>query len=244
MTRLAEIAVKSGAVALLPSEKPVARRFPCPRCGVDIGRNLWACEVCAGADRQAARETILSTARDSVPAFFRPIRFGTPAFAKLVHASPAAIAAARAALSDGTAVVTLRGDPSKGKTTLACAMLAEVVDAGADLACHPTALERARYARFVDAVQLSLSRQEHRLGGGAPDEVLRAKNASVLVLDEFGKDDRRTVDVAKIIHDRHAAGDLTIVTTWMDQAAVAAAYDGGVARRLFEKAVVIRLGAT
>jgi hypothetical protein len=88
-----------------------------------------------------------------------------------------------------------------------------------------------------------MARQGHRLGGGEPPELADAKRASVRVVDEFGRDDRRNSDVCKLVHEREAEQRLTIVTTWMNQAEVASNYDGGIARRLFEGALVIRLGA-
>lgn len=243
MSRLADLLDRAGRILTMPVAEPVARRFPCARCGADIGRSCWICDGCAKGEAGRHRAELLARARESIPAKFRGVRFASPEFSKRVKASDLAIASAKAAPTGKRAVVTIIGAAGAGKTTLACAMLSDVIEAAADLKCDANVLGRARFARFADAVDLSQARQEHRLGADAPPTVLMAKNASVLVVDEFGRDDRRVADVAKVIHDREAASRLTIVTTWMDQRAIADAYDGGVARRLFEKATVIRLGA-
>lgn len=243
MTRFDDIAAKAKFIQGLPDVPTAHRKFPCARCGRDIGRSVWICDGCQVNEKRTVRDMQLLRARESVPIKFRTVRFGSPEMASRVKGTQFAVAAARKALEGARSVVTIIGAAGSGKTTLACAMLAEVIEAGADLNCAGEVLERARFARFVDAVDLSQARQEHRLGAAAPPIVLGAKNASLLVVDEFGRDDRKTLDVAKIVHDREAAKRLTVVTTWMDQAQIAAAYDGGVSRRLFEKATVIRLGA-
>lgn len=227
---------------VLDDDQPVRRRFPCPGCGEDIGRNVWACDACAARAIVERRDSQLRTARESIPGDFQDCRFTTPGLAQRIAASPGAIAGAREALTGESALVTILGPTGEGKTTLACAMLAEVIEAGANLHCHPEVLERARTAHFGDALRLSQARQEARLGVGEPVELLRARKASVLVVDELGRDRSNDVDVIKIIHERQAAKRLTIVTTWLDQADIAAAYDGGIARRLFQRATVFRLG--
>lgn len=241
MNPIAELVVKAGLLKEAPAEL-TRRPWPCSVCGVDIGRSTYICDSCFKLEARKRRDCQLERARVSIPEKFRGVRFGTPEFAARVKASPAAIAGAISAVTGKRPVVTVIGASGKGKTTLACAILSDIIDRADNLACDRQTLERARFARYVDASQLALARQEHRLGGGAPEEVLRAKNASVLVVDEFGRDDRKAVDVGKIIHERESAGRLTIVATWMDQVEIKNAYDAGIARRLFEKATVIRLG--
>lgn len=244
MVRIDDVAQRADLLTNLVVDQPVPRRFPCPGCGQDIGRNVWACDGCAARALVERRDSMLRPARESIPQDFRACRFSTPDLARWIVASPGAIAGARDALSGESALVTILGSTGVGKTTLACAMLAEVIEAGADLRCAPDVLERARTAYFVDALRLSQARQEARLGTGEPRELLRAKKASVLVVDEFGRDRALDVDVTKIIHERQAAKRLTIVTTWLDQAEIATSYDGGIARRLFQRATVFRLGST
>lgn len=241
MHRFDYIARKAGLIATLPAE-PVRRRFACERCGVELETNVCRCEPCAQAEHVEKRAALLARARESIPRRFRWARLNAPELAKRLRATPKVIEAAWACLSGANPIVTIVGQSGSGKTSLACAMLAEIIEAGADLACDPKLLERARFAWFADAPQLAIARKEYRLGGGAPDEVLRARRASVLVLDELGRDGKAELDVGKIIHEREAACALTIVTTWLDEAGVLAAYDGGLARRLFRKSILFELG--
>lgn len=241
MNRFDDIARKAGLIATLPTQ-PVARRFTCERCGRDLAENVCICGPCNDAKRIERRNSELYRARESVPTRYRWARLATLLASKRLKATPKAIEAAWLALSGANPIVTIVGQSGTGKTSLACAMLAEVIEAGADLACDPKVLERARFAHFADAPQLAISRKEHKLGADAPGEVLRARRASVLVLDEVGREGKGELDVAKIIHEREAACSLTIVTTWLDEAGILAAYDGGLARRLFRKSILFELG--
>ncbi|HMJ56444.1 MAG TPA: hypothetical protein VK540_30465 [Polyangiaceae bacterium] len=241
MNRFSEIAEKARLIASLPAG-PVARRFTCERCDVELAENRCVCGPCYQAQQLERQASVLTTARESIPAKFRWARLHSPDFAKRVAGSDKVIEAARDALVGKTPVVTIVGASGSGKTSLACAMLADVIEAGAFPTCDAKTLQRARYGLFVDAQQLALSRKEHRLGLGAPDNVLRARRASVLVIDELGREDKTTLDVAKIVHEREAACKLTIVTTWLDEAGVLSAYDGGLARRLFRKSILFKLG--
>lgn len=221
-----------------------ARRvFRCERCNRDIGKNTWICDTCLIVHRAELRDRTLATARATIPEKFRSASFHSLELQQWVRASKAAIRGAYNALKLPIPIITVVGAPGSGKTTLACAMLREVIDQAGKLECDEATLERGKRARFYEAYDLSVARKEHRLGGGEPIDLADAKLASVLVVDELGRDDRSTSDVWKIIHDREAERLLTIVTTWMSQGEIAAAYDGGIARRLFENATLIQLGA-
>jgi len=241
MSRFDEIARKAGLIAKLPAV-PARRRFTCGRCERELSANVCVCDECAQAERYERRGFELNRARESIPSRFRWSRLTAPELAKRLKATPKVIRAAWTAIGGANPTVTIVGQSGTGKTSLAVAMLAEVIEAGAAMSCDMKTLERARFAHFADAPQLAISRKEHKLGADAPGEVLRARRASVLVLDEVGKEGRGELDVAKIIHEREAACALTIVTTWLDEAGILAAYDGGLARRLFRKSILFELG--
>lgn len=241
--RFGDIARRAGLIATLPSAETVARRrFTCRRCACELAANVSECEACAGLERVEKRAALLARARNSVPPHFRAIRFN-----QLVQPAGRAprqlVREAYDALKGEKPIVTFAGPTQAGKTTLACAMLNHVIELGANLGCDDATLERARFAMFGDAVDLALSRKEHRFGNGTPGDLLRAKNASMLVIDEFGREDRSDMDVAKLIHQRCRDRKLTIVTTWMDRPAVTRAYDGGTATRLFTDSILFELGA-
>lgn len=235
------IARKAGLIAELPTG-PVRRRFICERCGVELMANVCRCETCAAAEQVEKRAALIVRARESIPQRFRWARLTAPALAKRLKASPKVVETAWHALSGANPIVTIVGQSGTGKTSLAVAMLAEIIEAGAVLTCDPKVLDRARFAHFAGCQQLAIARKEHKLGAGAPDEVMRARRASVLVLDEVGREGKGELDVAKIIHEREADCALTIVTTWLDEGGALAAYDSGLARRLFRKSILFELG--
>lgn len=240
--RFDEIADKAGFIAKLPADgSTLRRRFVCERCDRELTTSVCVCDKCAQVQLVERRAAALARARNSIPDTFRGVRLAQ--LAKPVgKASSELIRGAFDALRGETPTVTLTGPTRAGKTTIACAMLNEVIAAGAEMGCEQKTLDRARFAHFGDAVDLAMQRKEHRLGNGTPGDLLRAKNASVLVIDEFGREDRSDMDVAKLIHQRHRECRLTIVTTWMDRAGVAKAYDGGTATRLFTNSILFELG--
>jgi DNA replication protein DnaC len=239
--RFAELVRRAGFIAGIPGNAPVQRRFTCRRCACELASNVSECEACAGAERVEKRAALLARARASIPERFRAVRF-----AHLVQPTGRAprelVVDAFNALKGESPIVTFAGPTLAGKTSLATAMLNYVIELGDNLECDQKVLERARFAMFADAVVLALSRKEHRLGNGTPGDLLRAKNASVLVIDEFWREDRSDMDVAKLIHQRHRECRLTIVTTWLDRAGVAKVYDGGTATRLFTASILFELG--
>lgn len=225
----------------LPVVETTRRTFPCRRCGKNIGRNCSICATCVLPHRLELRAQALYPARDSIDKDYRWAQFDSPLLAGRVGARAHVLAQARVLLTGSETVVTIVGQTGSGKTSLACAMLSGAIEAAADLDCDRDTLERAKCAHFADAYALSVARAQHKLGGGEPPELVRAKAASVLVLDELGRDERKTSDVAEVIRRRMAAGRPTIITTWQSQQEIKLAYDGGIARRLFQRGTLIPL---
>jgi hypothetical protein len=97
---------------------------------------------------------------------------------------------------------------------------------------------------YVTAFRLAKARASHPLGEGEAPLVAKALAASLLVVDELGgEDDRHGTAVREVLHERHAENLPTWVTTGVGPREIAARYDGGIARRLFEGAEVFRMGA-
>jgi hypothetical protein len=134
---------------------------------------------------------------------------------------PQAIDDACAALASGGLLFI--GPSGSGKTSLACALLRAW-----------EARFAPRCAMFVHAWRLSVARADQRFGGEPPD-VERAKNASLLLIDDIGSEPRTTLNaVPEVIFHRAERGAPTWVTTWLSPEALAERYGDGIARRLFE----------
>lgn len=103
-------------------------------------------------------------------------------------------------------------------------------------------MERAKGALFVPAYDLAKARATARLGEEAPI-VTKALTATVLVVDDLGSEPNfPTSAVPEILHERHADGKQTIVTTGFSSDEIATRYGSGIARRLFERTVKLRVG--
>ena len=136
--------------------------------------------------------------------------------------------------------VVFLGHAGTGKTTLAVALLRVLLDR--KIASHPFASDGdvaavARHCRFAAAHRLGVA----ALVPGDPLEIRRAMRAPILLIDDLGKDaDINSNPVPSIIAERHAEERVTWVTTELSPDAIANRYGGGVARRIFESAELIR----
>jgi DNA replication protein DnaC len=201
-------------------------------------RKLY-CESCE-------RESALERARrrfeercHTIPPAFRWARLGAPELDERVGRHARDVVAAR--LGDmldrggetrGARCVFLGGAGS-GKTSLAVACFREAMLS-----------ESAGLGLFTHAWRLGLSRAKYPLGQGDPPEFTAATSADLLVLDDVGTEPGSAPNpVAECIFERHAAGLPTWVTTGLTDAQIAARYGDGIARRIFEGAIVLDCGA-
>lgn len=130
------------------------------------------------------------------------------------------------------------GPPGAGKTSLAAAMYRVAV------AGETSTGALSRY-RWVSAHKLAKARSQQPMGEGESPLVEACINASLLVLDELGAEDLRYASaVAEVLFERHDQARPTWVTTGVGPQEIAKRYGGGIARRVFEGAVVFRLGKT
>lgn len=98
-------------------------------------------------------------------------------------------------------------------------------------------------ALFATTFEVAKARREHRLGSGEAELIDRVIRVRHLVIDELGAEaSRGDSAVAEVIHERHAAQRATIYTTPFGLDELATKYSDGIARRIFEGAVVVRLG--
>lgn len=173
-----------------------------------------------------AREHI---ANDVIPAAFRWASFAHP---RILNARVQSAHAVEVALGlDGIERAVFVGSSGTGKTSLAAAAARKVIWQGAES------------VRFESSFRLSLARSRHPLGEGEPATVEQAMNAGLLVLDELGSDELvHGSCIKEMIYERHWRARATWITTWMSPEEVGAKYGDGVARRIFDGAIIIECG--
>ncbi len=136
--------------------------------------------------------------------------------------------------------VLLFGPSRAGKTTLAVALLRALLES--KVAAHPFASDDdvkavARHCRFVPARRLGVAGTVPR----DPLEIRRAMHATVLRLDDHRQEaDNKSTPVPAIIGERHDEERVTWITTELSPIQIADRYGEGIARRICEKAFVLR----
>lgn len=124
--------------------------------------------------------------------------------------------------------VTLIGDAGRGKSSLAAALF------------------RAHYRRghrFAFAGDVATMRREWPLGEGDPPAYTKLLSAPLVWLDDLGAESNdRDGCIADLVQARHRHQRPTIYTTGIAYPALAAKYTSGIARRVFERQVLIDLG--
>ncbi len=217
----------------LPNVIPPAGAYPCrgQRCEAVL-ELPGVCEPCwrAMTTIDAYKRVRVRIERE-IPAAFQWATWASPELAERTGAN---VARAREAIeARGSAVII--GAAGLGKTSLAVAWLRERLEAGE---------ERARFVEAYNLAEPSYIEGLSRLD--------LALCASSLVLDDLGKElagapsdsgvaAQRVAIVHKIIRARHSQGLKTVVTTGYDQAGIARIYGDDIARRLFERAAIVRL---
>lgn len=178
--------------------------------------------------RERAREHATALER-SIPAEWRWARLDSPLLTeRITPAQP--MATLEHAVS--SARVVLLGPSGSGKTSVGVAILRE----------RAKALQAP--ARFFLAHRLGLARAQHRLGDGEAALVEEAIRLPLVLLDSVGQDDSpRGIEACRdVISERFAEQRSTIVTLDLTVQQTQAKFGDGFARRLFERATVIKLG--
>lgn len=140
-------------------------------------------------------------------------------------------------------MVLIHGKAGTGKTSLACATLRAIIDAGRYGATYD-AHRTAKRARFFSARQVATTLRRDEYNVDAPEVAPRAlvARATVALIDDVGQEcggsyranDRSKV-LAEILADRYDAGARTIITTFATPAQWSAMYGDGIARRCWDK---------
>lgn len=219
---------------------PPAGDHPCRGgCGSRVERP-GVCEACGREHERREHDATLRMAIESIPGDFRwssleSIR--SPEYSGRVHLKPRALQVADRLL--GYRVLVLVGESGAGKTSLGCALLRAIIDAGR-FGSDPKAYERARRARFIDVREL-FSEPERN---DTPHPATLAVCMPVVLLDDVGQEagrgegfkaDERVRTMADILCARHdAPWAKTIVTTFAREAKWRELYGDGVARRYWQ----------
>ena len=128
--------------------------------------------------------------------------------------------------------VVWMGPPGAGKSSLAVASLRRWVSGS------------SRAAMFIAAHHLATARIQHAAGRGEAPAVARAIAAPMLLIDDLGAGNATATDAASdVIRDRVDQGKPLWITTGLTAQELAARYDGGAIRRIFERAMVVKVGA-
>ncbi len=224
----------------------------CPRCGADMFERgtsrdvngsfevLKMCEACADA-MIAGR--YIKDVEAALPAKFAWARVGAPELKQRIKIERAAFLESHKAALAGKSIV-FHGGQGAGKTSLAIALFRAMLDHGRRRDASKAEVGRARRAAFASAYDLARDRARHKLGDGESPLVDRMTKASVAVIDDLGSEPEGQLSaVADVIYERHAQDRPTWITTWCSPAEVAVKYGAGIARRAFEEAHVVEIGA-
>jgi hypothetical protein len=176
-------------------------------CGGQVRRRGEWCLACGTAGRRLARELEVSAARET----FSPggaagwCRPGDPAYTAAVAKAAGAASPDLARLIThaawrrdmGSALIL--GPTDFGKTRVLCAIGNRVLDYAVKVGwSQPDIMRFARGVRYVSALDIGRARSQGKWE--EPEIVRSAKNATLLLLDEFGWEEQR--------FDPHAVRDI------------------------------------
>ncbi|MGH7189175.1 MAG: ATP-binding protein [Terriglobales bacterium] len=192
--------------------------------------------LAAEASRRELAAAALTRDRVRIACAALPARYGLSLHDAALMSrvrSPIAIRDSVAASSAVAAVWT--GGSGMGKSTLAAAAAREwATQRGGG---------RIVWAR---AASLAVASRYHALGAGQPPALAEAERADLLVLDELGESQRTAQwdDVAEVLFSRYERGASTWITTWLSEDQMTNQYGDGFARRVFERAAIVRCGVS
>lgn len=219
----------------------------CPDCGarhwMPRGAATDRCPGCLTAWRQQLdrqrRQEVVASAVASIPERYRWAQLDAPELPGRLG-RPESLAGARSALE--SRVVLLVGGTGSGKTSLGTALFRAHLERATCEGATPEARAWGSRALWAHAKRLSLARREAPLGA-EPAALTRAREASVLLVDDLGQEAPADQgDVVSILAERQESQRPLIVTCGWGLAGMAERYSPHLVRRLVEGAQVIDLG--
>lgn len=224
-------------------------------CGAPLATPLDSfrrrCAPCVERSEATRRELDEREAREQRSARLRavlrhiPEHYAAPAeegIGPVVRSRVARAAAVDEAVAAmGAPMILLVGPAGSGKTTLAAALIGEIVrralagDASAEALLGPRARWGGGGARWAEAADLARARRNHRLGDGEAPLIEDALSASLLVVDDLGAE-RGDADggLADVLWERHQRERPCVWTTGLSSAQITERYGSGFLRRLTE----------
>jgi DNA replication protein DnaC len=203
----------------------------------------WRCRDCAvredqfnrvqSADnhRRAAEEARVQAWIAQVPPRHRDCQFRVTLRTRIAATKSNVDAVARVAALPFGRSITILGCPGAGKTSLAAALWRLLETQG-------------RIGVWSSAFALSRARHAWPIGQGEAPLVLAACESDLLCVDDLGQEPKiESSAIPDIVFARHESDAPTWITTGLTKEEIAGRYGGGVARRIFEDAECIRLGA-
>jgi DNA replication protein DnaC len=195
------------------------------------------CPGCAVAVGAAMRKLTMKGARDLLPEdalTFPALR----ARAERDRRLDLRIVEAAETWRRGAGSMSLLGTSGTGKSSSALALVRRIIDTAERVDLPPGDLAFAKGVRFIEARDLAQARKRHKLGNQEAPLERAARAATLLVLDDLGKEDARDQQpVVEAILGRRTA--TTIVTSELDPAAITARYGVAIRRRVLEQARVV-----
>jgi DNA replication protein DnaC len=203
-------------------------------CEVLVATRGGYCDACAAETARALRRLHLQGARRALPAdapTFRDVKALTQIDRGFIDAAET--------WSRDVGSLTFLGTSGLGKTTCALALLRRIVDRAETKALGRDDLVFAKHVRFVEVAELAQARRREKLGTGAPSALERiVRTASLVVLDDLGKEDQRDKQVVVEAIVARRTGPM-VVTSELTREAIAARYGVAIRRRVIERATVV-----
>ncbi len=231
--------------------------FCAGNCGKDVAARGGYCAECGAEDRRRVQAMFLAGARESLSPN-GALDWCRVANDKYIKGTVRALALAKTCASARRAVELIQsafwklehgnllfiGPKRIGKTNTAIAIGHKMLDAATSKPMRREVFEFIAGIRFVTGIELGRARTESKMGD-EPAIVRRAKNATLLILDEIGFEDDKMDPhaVRDVVFHRYRFGNQrpSIVTSGATKEQLALRYGASMVERLTDLGELIDL---